>query len=169
MDALDAIHTRRSIRKFTDKHVSNELIEKILAAGMSAPSANNNQSWYFVVVRDKDVLKQIAYTHKYAKMCLQANVAILVCGDSNCGEYSDFWVQDCSACTQNMLLAIHALGLGGVWVGLYPRDSYVTFFKKLFHLPKTIMPLCLIPLGYTSQKGGRIDRFKKDKIHTERW
>jgi len=169
METLDAIHTRRSIRKFTDEKVSDELIEKILQAGMMAPSANNQQPWHFIVVKDKKLLDKITKIHKYSQMCKTASAAIIVCADTSCGEFSDFWIQDCSACTQNILLAIRDLGLGAVWDGLYPEKEYVKNFSEDFNLPKNIVPLSLVPLGYPAQKSGRVDRFKKERIHVDTW
>jgi len=169
METLDAIQTRRSIRKFTDKAVSDQLIEKILRSGMTAPSAANQQPWHFIVIRDKKILNSFPAVHKYTKMCATADAAILVCADTTDTEFKCFWQQDCAACTQNMLLAIHDLGLGAVWVGVYPREEYIKSFTEMFNLPKNIVPFSLIPLGYPDQKIGKVERYDTSRIHKEKW
>ena len=169
MDALECIHTRRSIRKYLDKEVSDELIEKILRAGMIAPSAANQQPWHFIVIKDRKILDSFPKMHKYTAMCKTAQAAIIVCADTSPSEFKQFWPQDCAACTQNMLLAIHDLGLGGVWVGLYPREEYIKTFSESFKLPKNIIPFSLIPIGYPAVGSTRQDRYNKDRVHNDRW
>jgi nitroreductase len=168
MDALECLHTRRSIRKYTDKNVSDDLIKQLLEAAMTAPSAGNSQPWHFVVIRDRKILDTISTTHEYSKMCKEVNCAILVCGDMKLN-YKDFWVQDCSAATMNILYAVHALGLGAVWCGVYPVEKKIEDFKKFFKLPEDIIPLSLIPIGYPAQKSGRVERYKEERVHKEIW
>ncbi|MFA5796677.1 MAG: nitroreductase family protein [Candidatus Woesearchaeota archaeon] len=169
MDALDAIHTRRSIRTFTDKEVSLNLVEQLLSAGMTAPSAGNQQPWQFIVIKNRTLLNKIPEFHEYAQMCKQANLAILVCADLSNIKHEGMWEQDCSAATQNILLAAHALGLGAVWCGVYLRDPKMTGFRKLLNIPDKIIPFSLIPLGYTNQKSGKVGRYKKERVHTDMW
>jgi len=169
MDTLEAIHTRRSIRKFIDKDVSNELIEQILDAAMTAPSAGNQQPWSFVVIKDKLLLEKISQIHTYAQMAKEANLAILVCSNPTICKYNDMWDQDCSAAIQNMLLSAHALGLGAVWCGIYPKEHRAKEFKQLFNLPEEIIPFSLVVIGYTDLKCSKVDRYKKDRIHYNTW
>ncbi len=169
MDAIECIHTRRSIRRYEQKEVPEELIKEILSSGMTAPSARNQQPWQFIVVTDKDLLEKIPKLHPHARMAESAAVAILVCGDLSLEESKDYWVQDCSAATENILLASHALGLGAVWCGIYPREDRVKRFRKLLGLPKHIIPLSLVPIGYPAHSAGKVDRFRKERIHYNKW
>ncbi len=169
MDTLEAIHTRRSIRRYTSQSVEDELIQEILAAGMSAPSAGNQQPWQFIVITNKSVLEEIPHISPYAAMVREAPVAILICGDLKLERFKGFWVQDCSAATQNMLLAAHALGLGAVWTGIYPMQDRVEGFKKLLRIPEDVIPFALIPIGYPAQQSRRENRLKEDRIHYNHW
>lgn len=167
MDAMQAIFGRRSIRKYTSQNVSEEMIEELLKAGMAAPSANNEQPWHFVIIRDRNILDEIPKFHPYSKMLHEAPVAILVCGDEKrCERY---WVQDCSAATENILIAIAAKGLGGVWLGIYPREERIMDMRELLGLPKEVTPLSLIALGYPAERKGPADRFDPARVHHDRW
>jgi nitroreductase len=169
MDALECIHTRRSIRKYLDKDISDDLIRQILEAAMTAPSAGNQQPWHFIIIKDKTILNKIAQFHEYAQMCKEAHVAILVCADIKSLRHEGMWEQDCSAATQNILLAAHALGLGAVWCGVYPREPKMEGFRELCNTPENIIPFSLIPIGYTEQKSNRVVRFKKERVHKNKW
>ena len=169
MDTLEAIMTRRSIRKYTDQPVSDELIEKLLEAAMMAPSAGNQQPWQFVVVQDKVTLSKIKDFHPYAGMAAKAPLGILVCGDTSLEKYPGFWVQDCSAAIQNLLLAAHAEGLGAVWTGIYPEMDRVEGCRKIFSLPENIIPLAFIPIGYPDQNPSSKSRFQAERVHKEKW
>ena len=169
MDTLEAIHTRRSVRRYTTQNVPEDSIRKILAAAMSAPSAGNAQPWHFIVITEKQILAAASRISPYAPMVKDAPVAILVCGDLRLEKFEGFWVEDCSAATQNMLLAAHALGLGGVWTGIYPVQEYVDEFKKLFQLPENILPLALVPIGYPAHPYSQKDRFNEERIHFNEW
>lgn len=169
MDALEAIHTRRSIRKYQDKPVPDELIQKILAAAMSAPSANNTQPWHFVVVTDRGLLAEIPKINPNAGMAKDAPLAILVCGDVTVEVAPGYWVVDCSAAVENLLLAAHAVGLGAVWTGVYPRQERIDGFRRLFHLPDNMAGHSLIALGYPAETVPPEDRYKEDRIHHECW
>jgi nitroreductase len=169
MDAIECIHTRRSIRKFENRPVADELVTEILRAAMAAPSAGNQQPWHFLVINDRALLDQAAQVHPNAGMAAEAPVAIVVCGDTTRERYKDYWMQDCSAATQNLLLAAHALGLGAVWTGIYPREDRVKGFCKLLKLPETILPHCLVPIGYPAQPSGRVERYDPEKVRYNRW
>lgn len=169
MDTLKAIATRRSIRKYKDKPVSDELIQKIIEAGMYAPSAGNQQPWHFMVIRDRKVLTTIPQYHPHAQMLMSAQAAILLCGDLSLEKHKGYWVQDCAACVQNMLLGAHAQKLGAVWLGVYPRQDRVDAFKKLFRLPEQVIPFALVPVGYPDEQKEQANRFHASRIHHEQW
>jgi nitroreductase len=163
MDAMEAILTRRSIRKYTAQAVSDELIKELLQAAMSAPSAGNQQDWQFVVVRSRQMLDELGKVHPYAPIG-GAPLAILVCGDLQRESHQGFWTQDCAAATQNLLLAAHAKGLGAVWCGCYPREARAAALRKLLGLPEYVVPLALVVIGYPAEKKGREDRYDPAKV-----
>jgi nitroreductase len=169
MDALDAILTRRSIRQYRDTPVPEELIEKVLAAAMSAPSARNAQPWHFVVVTDREILRQVPKVNPNAPMAEHAPAAILVCGDLRLELSAGYWVVDCAAAAQNLLLAAHALGLGAVWTGVYPRESRMEGFRRLLGLPEQVKAHSLIVLGYPAERPPPQDRYRRDRVHRNRW
>jgi len=169
MDILEAIKTRRSIRKFTDKPVSKDDIDTLLEAAMQAPSAGNQQPWEFIVIDDRKILDAIPKFHPYAEMLKESPIAILVCGKFDATKYCGYWVQDCSAATQNILLSAHGIGLGAVWLGIYPQQERVDGIKDLFGLPGDIYPLSLIALGHPNEKKEPKIRFKKEKIRYNKW
>jgi len=169
MDAITAIMTRRSIRSYTDAPVSDEALDTALKAAMTAPSAGNCQPWHFVVIRDRAALDAIPGIHQYAKMAPQAQAGILVCAEPGLEKYPGFWVQDASAATMNLLLALHAQGLATVWTGIYPDQPRMAGFSDMFGLPEGIVPFAFLPVGHPAQEAGEKDRFRPDRVHRERW
>ncbi len=165
METIQAINSRRSIRKYTSQKISDELIKKLLTAGMQAPSARNYQPWHFVITNDREILDQIPKLHPYADMMYQATLAILVCGDLKIEKSVEYISLDCSAATQNILLAAHALDLGAVWLGVYPRKDRMKGLKKLFKTPENIIPVSLISCGYPAEKIPPENRYNQSKIH----
>jgi nitroreductase len=149
--------------------VDRELIIELLDAAMCAPSAGNEQPWQFVVIEDRALLEEVPNINPNAAMTRDASVAILVCGDLTLEKYQGFWVQDCSAAIQNLLLAAHAKGLGAVWTGIYPLEDRVESMRKLFGLPGHLIPLALIPVGYPGKGAAAASRFRKDRIHFNKW
>lgn len=169
MDCLTAIHARRSIRSYTGAPVTDHQVETLLRAAMAAPSAGNAQPWEFLVVRDRATLADIPGVHPYARMAASADAAILVCGDLSRERYHGYWVQDCAAAVQNLLLAATALGLGAVWTGVHPVPERVAGFREMFRLPEHIVPLAFIPLGHPAEDKPPVDRFDPARIRAERW
>ncbi len=169
MELFDVIRTRRSIRKFTDEPVSDEMIHKLIEAAMLAPSAGNQQSWHFIVVTDREKLDKVPEFHPYAKMIRNTSVAIVVCGAPEGLKWPDFWVQDCSAAIQNLLLAARDLGLGTVWTGVYPLEDRVIKTRELFNIPENVYPLAIIPIGWPDAEFKPMNRFKPDLIHRNTW
>ena len=169
MDAMDAILSRRSIRKYTAQPVSDEVIKELLEAAMNAPSAGNEQPWHFVVIKDRQILNEIPKIHPYSQMLRNAPLAILICGDEQLQKYEGYWSQDCSAATENMLIAAHAKGLGAVWLGVYPIEDRVIGIRKLLGIPKHVIPFSLISIGYPAEQKPRADRYDDSRVHHNRW
>ncbi len=169
MDAMSAILSRRSIRRYTKEDVSDEIVKELLEAAMSAPSAGNEQPWHFVVIRDRKILNEIPNIHPYSGMLREANLAILICGDESLQKYKGYWVQDCSAATENLLIAINAKGLGGVWLGVYPVEDRVVGIRKLLNMPDNIIPFSLISIGYPAEQKPPANRYDPSRIHYDRW
>ena len=169
MDALDAILSRRSIRKYTAQPVSEEVIKELLEAAMAAPSAGNEQPWHFVVMDDRGILDEIPKFHPYSRMLEEAPMAILVCGDLELQKYEGYWVQDCSAATENLLIAAQAKGLGAVWLGVYPIEERVVGFRKLLGVPDHVIPFALISIGYPAEQKIRADRYDSTRVRRNRW
>ncbi len=166
---MDVLFKRRSIRKYTDQSVSEKQIEQIIRAGMAAPSAGNQQPWHFIVIRDREMLDQITTFHPYAQMLKESNCAIVVCGDVSLEKHERYWVQDCSAATQNMLLMAHDLGLGSVWLGVFPVEERVQPLRKLLNLPEGVIPLAVLPVGYPAESKKPADRFDQSRVHYNGW
>ncbi|EGJ51923.1 nitroreductase family protein [Desulfocurvibacter africanus] len=169
MELFDAIHTRRSIRKFAPGEVTQEQLRRLLGAAMTAPSAGNAQPWQFIVITDRALLDAVPTFSQYAAMARQAPMGILVCGDLSLEKYPGYWIQDCSAATQNLLLAARGLGLGTVWTGVHPIEERVAGFRKLLNLPDRIMPLSFIVLGHPAQEHRPEDRYKAERVHLNAW
>jgi len=169
MDAIEAIMTRRSIRSYTREPVSEAHVETLLRAAMAAPSAGNQQPWHFVVIRDPVVLARIPAINPHAAMAAEAPVAILICADENLEKFKGYWMLDCSAAMQNLLLAARSLGLGAVWTGIYPVLERVEGFRKLFDLPGGVTPLGLAPIGHPAEDKPPVDRYAPERVHRDAW
>lgn len=169
MEVEEAILTRRSVRKYQGRPVPEEKIRRLLQAAMAAPSAGNSQPWHFVVITDRQTLAELARINPYAAMAAEAPVAILICGDTTVERYAGYWVVDCAAAAENLLLAAHGLGLGAVWTGVYPRSERMEGLQRLLRLPAHIMPHSLIPLGFPAEKPPREDRYQADRVHRNCW
>lgn len=169
MDVMTAIMERRSVRSFTEQPVTDVQVEQILRAGMNAPSAGNAQPWEFVVIRNKETLTKITTINEYAAFAPSASVGILACGNLSLEKFKGYWVQDVSAAVENMLLAVHGLGLGAVWTGIYPMQDRVIAFQRLVNTPDEVIPLGLIVIGHTQSMPQPVSRFKPERIHNDTW
>lgn len=169
MDALDAIMTRRSIRRFTEEPATGEQIETVLRAAQAAPSAGNQQPWRFIVLTERETLAAAAATSPYARMLADAAFGIVVCGDTADLKHEVMWQQDCSAAVENALLAAHAIGLGGVWLGYYPKMERVDPLKKLLGIPEHVEPLAVLAIGHPAEQKPPSDRYDPSFVHNERW
>ena len=166
---LDTIHARRSIRKFTGEEVGEAEVDEILDAAMAAPSAGNQQPWHFVVIRDRSLLNAVPGFHPHARMAEQAPVAVLVCGDPTLEKHQGYWVQDCAAATENLLLAVTAKGLGAVWCGVHPRPEREEGFRKLLGVPPHVVPFAFVPIGRPGEEKPPASRYNPERVHRERW
>lgn len=164
---LDNIATRTSIRDYEARPVEKEKIEKMLRAAMAAPTAMNKQPWHFVVVDQRNVLDALAGANPYAKMLKKAPLAIVVCGNTDKmieGGGRDFWIQDASAATENLLLAAHAMGLGAVWTGAYPSEERCISISKVLSLSDNLIPLNMIVVGYPAEQPQPKQKFKEENV-----
>jgi nitroreductase len=166
-DFLDVLYDRRSIREFTDEAVSDEQVEAMLKAAMAAPSARNLRPWHFVVVRKRKALDKLAKVHKYAYMLEQASLAVVVCGDPEISE--PHWVEDTCVATQNLLLAATALGLGGVWISLYPKKKHQKYARELLDIPEHMGVLCVVALGRPAERKKARTQYDPKRVHHEEW
>jgi len=166
----DPVLERRSIRKFLDTPVPEEHITTLLKAGMSAPSAGNERPWHFVVIRERSILDAVANFHPYARMMTQAPVAILVCGDPELERSKGFWVEDCSAAAENILVEAQEIGLGSVWLGIHPREDRVANMRRLIaRMPEHVIPFALLPVGYPAEAKRPSDRWDETRVHYGLW
>ncbi|PKL44594.1 MAG: hypothetical protein CVV41_04315 [Candidatus Riflebacteria bacterium HGW-Riflebacteria-1] len=169
---LHNIHQRKSVRSYTSQEVSQEQLVAMVKAGMAAPTARNRQPWQFVVLHDKAIMTSLAEKLPYAKMLASAAAAIVVCGDleiAKAGNSEDMWMLDCSAATQNILLAAESMGLGAVWTACYPYADRMQVTSQAIGLPEHILPLCVIPLGYPTGIDKPKDKWKPERLHWNSW
>lgn len=171
-NVVESMLTRTSVRNYSNQQVDDDMIVTMLRAAMSAPTARNAQPWKFIVIKDKDTLKAISDSCRTMPMAQNAALAVVVCGDLDKtldGEGSEYWVQDTSAATENLLLAAHSLGLGAVWCGVYPQHERVAYIKKLLQLPANIVPLNVVPIGYPASEVAPKDKWNPDNVRYEHW
>ncbi|MGK0467471.1 nitroreductase family protein [Clostridium sp.] len=167
---MEAIFKRRSIRTYEDKPVAKEKIEKLLKAAMQAPSAANQQPWEFIVVEDKDKLKNLSNASPYSKMVANSAVTIVLLSRTEGVVFPPCIPQDMGAAAENLLLEAVHLELGAVWIGIAPVQERMDYIKDMFGLPEGIEPFALIPVGYPdNQKNEFIDRFDASRVHYENW
>jgi len=166
-DLIQTILARRSIRKYAAEPVGEQAIQRLLEAAMAAPSASNRKPWQFVVVTERETLDALAEAHPHGKMLFEAPLCISVCGDLT--EMERNWVQDCSAATENLLLAAVALGLGTVWLGVYPRDERVSSVRPILGLPDHIIPLNLVSIGHPAEQKPPRTQYDESRVHRGGW
>jgi nitroreductase len=170
-DMFAVIHSRKSVRHFTGQEVSKELLEKILRAGMAAPTAVNKQPWSFVVITDRKTLDNLKDGLPSAKMLDKAGAAIIVCAipEKAHGQKLEYSVIDSACAGENILLAAEALGLGAVWTAAYPDNDKMAFVRNTLNIPDNVIPLNVIPIGYPTGVDKPKDKFKPENIHWEKW
>lgn len=165
-DALSVIHSRSSVRQYTDEQVSKAQIETLLKAGMAAPTAGNRQPWFLIAIKDKEVLVDLTEYLPFGQMLNEASAAIVVCGDLSKANLDgpEYWVQDCAAVTQNILLAAEAIGLGAVWIGVYPNIERTEDLMDYFDLDGLYVPLSVISIGYPKGEPQPKDKWDPEKV-----
>jgi nitroreductase len=170
-DALAVIHSRKSVRNFTGQSVEKEKLDRLLRAGMAAPTAVDRQPWSFVVVTDRKTLDTLRDGLPYAKMLGKAGAAIIVCAipEKAFEKKVEFAVIDSSCASENILLAAEALGLGAVWTAAYPYQDRMGIVRKTLNIPDDVIPLNVIPIGYPTGVDKPKDKYKPDNIHWEKW
>ena len=166
---MNSIFVRRSVREFLDKPVEKEKIEKILRAGMQAPSAKDQQAWEFIVVTSQEDKEKVSKMSPFSKLASKAAVLIVVLGNKNKMTLPEKWQQDLGACTQNILLQIVKEGLGGVWLGVYPTQERIDALKDIFDLPDNIIPFSVVSFGYSDRKNTFTDRYNESAVHWEKY
>ncbi|MCQ2330535.1 MAG: nitroreductase family protein [Paludibacteraceae bacterium] len=168
---INNMRTRVSVRAFTGEKISEEQIQTLLQCAMAAPSAMNHQPWAFIVVTEDSILEQLGHEFPYSRCDQKPACAIIPCGDLTKAikGSEDFWINDVSAATENILLAAHAMGLGAVWTGLHPNMERATAAQQLLGLPEYIIPLCIVPVGVPAEQPEIKDKWNTDNIHYNRW
>ena len=166
MELKDVLLKRRSVRKFTAEKVSKEHIDELLHAAMSGPSACNMKPWEFYVITNENILEELKSSSKFTK--ITAPLAIVVCGNLSNAlplHFSEYWIQDCSAATENILLRVTDLGLGAVWCGVHPQKKAVATVSKLLNLDKKQIPLNIIFIGHPADEPKARDQYDENKVH----
>ena len=165
-EKLNIIFTRRSIRQYTGEPLSGAEIKSLLEAGMAAPSASNGKPWHFVVVTDRHMLQALADRHPYGGMIANAAVGVAICGDPS---MSDWWVQDCAAATENILIAVAGLGLGGVWLGCHGQPEREQAVREVLGIPNRIGVLSLLSIGHPGEDKEARTQYDPARVHTDEW
>ena len=166
---MKTILSRRSIRKFTGESVRKEDILTFIEAAMAAPSACNQQPWHFVVAKDKETHRKVMEIHSSTTMLEKASHAIFVCADLELQTCPGYWTQDLSAATENLLLAVHTMGYGATWCGVYPDDNRVWKIREILDLPKRVIPLNVVAIGVPDEEKPPSNRYKEERVHYEKW
>jgi nitroreductase len=171
IDPLNLIFGRRSVRIYAPGEIDDSTVKRLLEAAMAAPSAMTKDPWRFIVVREPTSLKTLAEALPGGKMLAAATLAIVVCGELEAAfeRQLSFLLQDCSAATENLLLAAHGLGLGACWVGVHPDEAANRRLKSLFGLPGAVLPVAVVSLGVPGEDPGPRTRFNPQSVHRERW
>ncbi len=165
-ERLHFIFARRSIREYTPEPVSDADVQALLEAAMAAPSARNSKPWHFIVVRERETLNRLAKSHQFADPLERASLGLVVCGVP---AESEYWEQDTSAATENILLAATALGLGAVWMGIHPRPDREAYVRRVLGIPATVTPLNLIAVGHPAEEKPPRTQFDPARVHYERF
>jgi nitroreductase len=162
-EVLDFICRRRSVRRYQKKPIPDEILEVLMKAAMAAPSGNNAQPWEFVIVREPKIKEDLSRVHSWVHMAAEAPAAIVVLGDKS----SEWWEHDCAAATENLLLAAANLGLGAVWCGI--KEAHEKAVRKILGVAGHMGILCILPIGYPAESPAAHTKYRKDKVHQDRY
>jgi nitroreductase len=165
----DPILRRRSIRRYQVTDVAEAQIRRMLEAAMAAPSAEDERPWHFVVVREKSIRRELAEISPYTHIVKDAPVAMVVCGDESLQKQQGCWMLDCAAATENMLLEAHLIGLGAVWLGVYPIQGRVERVRSILMIPAQIVPFAIVSAGFPAEKKEPVSRYDERRVHLEHW
>lgn len=168
METIKAIMTRRSIRTWTNEPVTEQEQKTILEAAMNAPSAADARPWHFVTIDDPAVINQFAGLGG-TEMLAESTFMVLVCGDAGREVYPGFWPQDCSCAAQNMQLAAHDIGIGCVWIAIYPLEERVQICRKILDIPSSITPFALLAMGVPNEVLPPEVRYDEARVHRNKW
>ena len=169
---VNNILTRVSVRQFTGERPSDEQVQTLLRCAMAAPSAVNRQPWAFIVVDDPALLKQIGDSLPNTRVQNNAQLCFVMCGDLNKtmeGEAQEYWIHDVSACTENLLLAAHSMGLGAVWCAIQPNAERIRLARQILNIPDNLIPLCIVPVGYPAEQPAVKDKWKEENVFYNRF
>ena len=162
---LAVMQARRSIRKYSEQPVSEDQVKQLLEGAMAAPSGHNLQPWHFIVVRDAELRAALAATHEFSGMIGSAPVAIVVCAEKG----AVHWLEDSCLAAGNILLAAAALGLGAVWVAVYPHEEHDLFVRGVLEVPDDVGIVCMVPVGYPAEQKAPRTKYDARKVHFERF
>jgi len=168
METIQAIMTRRSIRSWTEEPVTEVERKTILEAAMNAPSAADARPWHFVTIDDPSIISRFTEMGG-TEMLAESTFMVMICGDDSKEIYPGFWPQDCSCAAQNMQLAAHDIGIGCVWVAIYPLEERVNLCRKVLDIPQSITPFALLAMGVPNEVLPPEERFDESRIHRNGW
>ncbi|MCE5258809.1 MAG: nitroreductase family protein [Chloroflexi bacterium] len=168
---IDNLFARRSVREFTPGAIADAQIELLLKAAMASANAGNRQPWHYIVIKDPDTRIKLALAHPYAKMAADAALVIIPCGEPGASipGLNDYWIQDLAASTENLLLAVTALGLGAVWCGVYPNSERVEVTRRLLNIPMHIVPFAFVCIGYPGEEKEPRTQYNAERVHYNSW
>jgi nitroreductase len=166
MDILNVIFSRRSIRNYQERGVEHDVLVQLLQAAMAAPTAANAKPWEFVVVDEPEALNQLKVVLPFGQYNPPA--AIVVCGNPDIANNSAgklYWVQDCSAAIENILIASAGMGLGTVWIGVFPLESRVKSVRKVMNMPENVTPLGVVYVGYPAEQKEARTQYDAQRVY----
>lgn len=167
---LDTIYRRRSIRVFDRRMVDKNILIDLLKAAMAAPSASNSRPWEFILLTNEAILEELENKVKYGKY--HAPAAIVVCANLATSKNESafkFWIQDCSAATENLLIAAAGMGLGTVWIGVYPKENVMQVLHETLNIPTDVTPLNIIYVGYPEDEADSRKQFEASRVHWNKY
>ncbi|HOO55586.1 MAG TPA: nitroreductase family protein [bacterium] len=166
---MEAIFTRRTIRRYKPDPVSEDDIQDLIRAAMCAPSTGRQEPWQFVIIDDRELLKEIQEGFPYGNMIEKVPVAILVCCDQSLEIHKWHGIMDCSAAVENILIAANYKKLGSAWLGVYPDDKMMELFRNLVGLPEHVIPFALVAIGHPAEEKLPKEKFDSSKIKRNKW